>query len=51
MKVSDVPESAYNSRYSEFGGFFISLRVHPSHPYIGAFTDPPIHSGTINIDH
>ena len=37
--------------YSEFGGFFISLRVHPSHPYIGAFTDPPIHSGTINIDH
>ena len=34
MKLSGVPEKAYNSRPSEFGGFLLCVR--PCHPYIGA---------------
>ena len=40
VKLSDVPEKAYNSRSSEF----VSFLAHPRHPYIGASTDAPMTS-------
>ena len=38
MKLSGVPEKAYNSRPSEFGGFLLCACIR----YIGASTDAPI---------
>ena len=40
MKLSGVPEKAYNSRPSEFGGFWFCACIR--HPYIGASIDAPI---------